>query len=57
MTPEFAPSDAPTLPLWLIWSGDDLPPEAGDWPAATGFAARAGQICLLPDADGACAVR
>ncbi|WP_282603342.1 leucyl aminopeptidase family protein [Paracoccus sp. PARArs4] len=52
MTPEFAPSDAPTLPLWLIWSGDDLPPEAGDWPAATGFAARAGQICLLPDADG-----
>ncbi|MBU2957181.1 leucyl aminopeptidase family protein [Paracoccus sp. 1_MG-2023] len=52
MTPQFAPSDATTLPLWLIWSGDDLPPEAGSWPAATGFAGQAGQICLLPDADG-----
>lgn len=52
MTPEFAPASDATLPLWLVWSGDLLPDDAGDWPLASGFAAKAGQVCLLPDAAG-----
>ncbi|MGZ3215049.1 leucyl aminopeptidase family protein [Paracoccus sp. T5] len=54
MTPEFAPASDDTRPLWLVWSGDDLPPDAqaGPWAEASGFAAKAGQICLLPDAAG-----
>lgn len=52
MTPEFAPASDAALPLWLIWSGDPLPDDAGDWPQASGFTAKAGQICLLPDAQG-----
>ncbi|AGT10300.1 leucyl aminopeptidase family protein [Paracoccus aminophilus] len=60
MTAEFAPSSAPSLPLWLIRSGETGPvfpeqigPEARAWAKASGFAARPGQICLLPGADGA----
>lgn len=53
MTPEFAPASDATLPLWAVWSDDPLPPDAGPWPAAAGFKAQAGQICLLPGADGA----
>ena len=52
MTPEFAPASADTLPLWPLWKGQDLPPEAGDWPRACGFSARAGEICLLPGTAG-----
>ncbi|WP_265502286.1 leucyl aminopeptidase family protein [Paracoccus beibuensis] len=52
MTPEFAPASDAALPLWLVWTGDDLPPQAGTWPEASGFAAKAGQICLLPDGRG-----
>lgn len=54
MTPEFAPASDDTRPLWLVWSGDDLPSDAqaGPWAEATGFSAKAGQICLLPDAEG-----
>lgn len=52
MTPEFAPASDATLPLWLVWTGDPLPQDAGDWPQACGFAAKAGQLCLLPDASG-----
>ncbi|MFC0201263.1 leucyl aminopeptidase family protein [Paracoccus rhizosphaerae] len=52
MTPEFAPASHAALPLWLVWSGDDIPAQAGTWPEASGFAAKAGQICLLPDAHG-----
>ncbi|MDO5647707.1 M17 family metallopeptidase [Paracoccus sp. (in: a-proteobacteria)] len=52
MTPEFArPSDA-ARPLWLVWQGDDLPDAVGDWPAACGFTAKAGEICLLPGDNG-----
>lgn len=52
MTPEFAPASDDSLPLWLVWAGDDLPPQAGTWPQASGFSARAGQVCLLPDGRG-----
>ncbi|CAM3200421.1 M17 family metallopeptidase [Paracoccus nototheniae] len=52
MTLEFAPASDTALPLWLVWAGDPLPPAAGPWPQACGFAGRAGQICLLPDASG-----
>ena len=52
MTPEIAPASDATLPLWLVWTGDPLPQDAGDWPQACGFAAKAGQLCLLPDASG-----
>ena len=31
MTPEFAPASDATLPLWLVWTGDPLPQDAGDW--------------------------
>ena len=54
--PEFAPADAESLPLWLVPQGDDGPvwPEDVDtaFPKAAGFAAKAGQICLLPRKDG-----
>ncbi|MFN3526590.1 MAG: leucyl aminopeptidase family protein [Paracoccus sp. (in: a-proteobacteria)] len=52
MTPEFAPASATSLTLWLLWKGQDVPAEAGSWPAACGFSARAGEICLLPDGSG-----
>ncbi|MBM3605025.1 MAG: leucyl aminopeptidase family protein [Alphaproteobacteria bacterium] len=52
MTPEFASASDTTRPLWLVWSGDPLPSEAGTWPEASGFVARPGQICLLPDGSG-----
>jgi len=54
MTPEFATDSETTRPLWLLWSGQDLPAEAkaGAWPDASGFTAKAGQICLLPSEDG-----
>ncbi|WP_108500829.1 leucyl aminopeptidase family protein [Paracoccus indicus] len=54
MTPEFAPASDDTRPLWLVWAGEDLPADAdaGSWPQTTGFAAKAGQICLLPDGQG-----
>ncbi|TJZ85108.1 leucyl aminopeptidase family protein [Paracoccus hibiscisoli] len=52
MTPEFAPASDTTLPLWLVWSGDPLPDDAGSWPQASGFTGKTGQICLLPDAQG-----
>ena len=52
MTPDFAPASDAALPLWLVWAGDPLPDDAGGWPAACGFAGKAGQICLLPDAEG-----
>lgn len=58
--PTFAPADAKALPLWLIrpgTEGPDLPaeidPPARTWAKAQGFAGKAGQICLLPDRDGA----
>ncbi|WP_378947740.1 leucyl aminopeptidase family protein [Paracoccus sp. R86501] len=54
MTPEFATDSDNARPLWLIWSGQDIPADsaAGTWPEATGFTAKAGEICLLPDGDG-----
>ena len=54
MTPEFAPASDDTRPLWLVWAGEDLPADAdaGTWPQTAGFAAKAGQICLLPDGQG-----
>ena len=62
MIPEFADPQAPSLPLWLVQGGDagpDLPQDIGalarTWALAQGFAAKPGQICLLPAADGALA--
>ncbi|RKS52878.1 leucyl aminopeptidase [Paracoccus pantotrophus] len=59
MIPRFADPDAPSLPLWLVRSGDagpDLPPDIGPlaatWAKAQGFAAKPGQVCLLPLPDG-----
>ena len=59
MFPRFADASAPTLPLWLIRPAEQGPafPEAiGEnartWARAQGFAGNAGQICLLPAADG-----
>lgn len=52
MQPEFAPASADALPIWPVWKDDPLPAEAGSWPATAGFAAGAGDICLLPDAQG-----
>lgn len=60
--PAFAPADAEALPLWLVRpgaEGADLPAEIGvparTWARAQGFAGKPGQICLLPDSDGALA--
>ncbi len=62
MIPEFADPAAPSLPLWLVHSGDAgpaLPPGLGafaeSWARAQGFAGKPWQICLLPAADGALA--
>lgn len=62
MTLEFAPSSAASLPLWLMRPSDgdagqiELPAELSDlqrrWAMAQGFAGKAGQLCLLPAADG-----
>lgn len=52
MIPAFAPPSDDTLPLWPVWAGDPLPGAAGGWPEATGFLAKPGEICLLPDAGG-----
>ena len=60
MIPEFATPDTPSLPLWLVRSGDSGPalPEgigslAETWGQAQGFTGKAGQLCLLPSAEGA----
>jgi len=58
MTPEFAPADAASYPLWLV--RDDLPdalPDALDaaaraWVKACGFTGKSDQLCVLPDASG-----
>ena len=58
MPPAFAPDDAPSLPLYLVAQSDVSAflekRRAGqaNWLAAQGFAARLGQICLLPDGKG-----
>lgn len=52
MTPDFAPDSADALPLWAVWKGDPLTDQAGPWPAASGFSAKMGEICLLPDPSG-----
>ena len=52
MSPDFAPDSADARPLWAVWAGDPLPAGAGTWPAASGFSAKPGEICLLPDAAG-----
>ncbi|RNF34909.1 leucyl aminopeptidase family protein [Paracoccus methylarcula] len=51
---EFAPSSDQALPIWPVAKDAGIPPEAaaGDWPAACGFTGKAGEICLLPAADG-----
>ncbi|MDO5613307.1 MAG: leucyl aminopeptidase family protein [Paracoccus sp. (in: a-proteobacteria)] len=51
-SPAFAPPSPDARPLWLVAKGAPLPKDAGDWPAAAGFAAKAGEICLLPDGNG-----
>ncbi|KGJ05825.1 leucyl aminopeptidase [Paracoccus halophilus] len=57
--PEFADRSAPTLPLWLCRQADEGPElpagidgAAAGWARAQGFAGKAGQLCLLPDAKG-----
>ncbi|MDP5306594.1 leucyl aminopeptidase family protein [Paracoccus spongiarum] len=55
MPPHFAPASDDALPIWPVWKGDALPDGAGTWPEASGFAAKPGEICLLPGADGALA--
>ncbi len=55
----FAQDDGGALPLWLIEEGESGPlwPEplgtgAQVWARSAGFRARAGDLCLLPGADG-----
>ena len=54
--PVFAPRDADCRPLWLVAQGGDGPvwPAGIDpaFPRAAGFAAKAGQVCLLPGPQG-----
>ncbi|MBV0891202.1 leucyl aminopeptidase family protein [Paracoccus sp. Z118] len=54
--PAFAAPDAASRPLWLVPQGPDGPvlPDGVDpaWPAATGFAGKPGQVCLLPGDGG-----
>ena len=54
MQPDFAPPTEDSLPFWPLWQDSDLPADAdaGHWPSAGGFSGKAGQICLLPDANG-----
>lgn len=52
MPATFAPATKDALPLWPVYKGDALPEVAGRWPAASGFAAAVGEICLLPDGAG-----
>ena len=59
MIPEFADPDTPSHPLWLVRPGDSGPelppgiaPRAAAWAKAQGFAARPGQLCLLPSEEG-----
>ena len=59
MTPEFAAKDAPSRPLTLIsaegladWRAS-LPEAAARWLTETGFEAGAGEVRLIPGADGA----
>jgi leucyl aminopeptidase len=58
MPPCFAAPTDPALPLVALdpsglegWR-ETADPRMAQWVAATGFAAGAGEICLLPDADG-----
>ncbi len=62
MIPQFADPHAPSLPLWLVRSGEDgpeLPADignlAGRWAKAQGFSGKPGQLCLIPSAEGALA--
>lgn len=54
MIPQLLSSSDHTLPLWPVAPGQAIPDaaRAGDWPAACGFAAKPGEICLLPDGQG-----
>ncbi|MDB2490527.1 leucyl aminopeptidase family protein [Paracoccus sp. (in: a-proteobacteria)] len=54
MQPDFAPPTEDSLPFWPLWQDSDLPADAdaGHWPSAGGFSGKAGQICLLPGANG-----
>lgn len=58
-TAEFADPTAPALPLWLVRPGTEGPSwphgvtdRDRAWVTVQGFAGKAGQICLLPDAQG-----
>ena len=54
--PEFAPEGAQSRPLWLVPQGEDGPvwPKGVDrgFAGASGFAGKAGQLCLLPGEGG-----
>lgn len=52
MIPHFAPDSPEALPLWAVWKGDPLADQAGPWPVASGFSAKLGEICLLPNPSG-----
>ncbi len=59
MIPEFADPDAPSLPLWLVRNGGagaefptGIDGRSANWARAQGFAAKPGQLCLLPGEDG-----
>ncbi|PKP84804.1 MAG: leucyl aminopeptidase, partial [Alphaproteobacteria bacterium HGW-Alphaproteobacteria-2] len=58
MPPRFADADAPALTLRVLrpetlpdWRAK-APPAHAAWAAATDFAARAGELCLLPGPEG-----
>ncbi len=58
MAPRFAAADAPALTLHVLrpetlpdWR-NTAPPAHAAWAEATGFAARAGELCLLPGPEG-----
>ncbi|MGU3496395.1 leucyl aminopeptidase family protein [Xanthobacteraceae bacterium A53D] len=55
----FAPADAPSLPIWCIAPGRladaDLPAPVRRFAESAGYAAEAGKLLAVPDAEGALA--
>ncbi len=52
MPPIFAAPSEPTIPIWFVAAGEELPEAARGWAAATGFEVGPGGVLLVPDETG-----
>lgn len=51
-TPRFADHSPDARPLWLLDKGETVPDHARTWAEAMDFAAKAGEVCMVPGEGG-----